>query len=77
MGPGQKFLTCVWLGQFFVALGWVSHLWLGFGFGKFPLKIANFSIFFLQIKKLFGSGQKGVNLLFKYARVKSDPISSL
>jgi len=36
MGLGQKFLTRVGLGQ-------VSHLW--FGFGKFPLKITNFSIF--------------------------------
>jgi len=26
--------------------GRVSHLWLGFEFGKFPLKMANFSIFF-------------------------------
>jgi len=28
-----------------VGLGWVSHLWFGVGFGKFPLKIPNFSIF--------------------------------
>jgi len=26
---------------------WVSHHWFGFGFGKFPKKISNFSIFFL------------------------------
>jgi len=40
------------LGQFFVArvgLGRVSHLW--FGFGKFLLKISNFSIFSLRVKK--------------------------
>jgi len=53
MGPGQKFLTRVGSGQFFVARvglgqvgsGRVSHLWFGFEFGKFPLKMSNFSIF--------------------------------
>jgi len=30
--------------------GWVSHLW--FGFGKFPLKKSNFSIFSPQAKKI-------------------------
>jgi len=37
------------LGQIFVArvrLGWVSHLWFGFRFGKFPLKIKIKIIFF-------------------------------
>jgi len=43
MGPGQKILTQVGSGQFFVAR--VSHLWFGFGFGKFQLKMSNFSIF--------------------------------
>jgi len=39
--------------------GRVSHLWFGLEFGKFPLKMSNFSIFFLRVKKnLFGSGQK-------------------
>jgi len=61
MGPGQKVLTRV-MDQFFVAqvgLGWVSHLWYGFGFEKFPLKIPNFSIFFLSDQKnIFWSGQK-------------------
>jgi len=35
-------------GQFFVARvrsGRVSHLWFGLKFGKFPLKMSNFSIF--------------------------------
>jgi len=58
MGSGQKFLTRVRSDQFLVArvwLGWVSHLW--FGFGKFPLKM---SIFFPlgQKKNLVGLGQK-------------------
>jgi len=53
MGPGENFW--LGLGQFFVAR--VSHLW--FGFGKFPLKMLNLSIFSLCVKKnLFGSGQK-------------------
>jgi len=39
--------------------GRVSHLWFGFEFGKFPLKIPNFSIFFpLGQKNLFETGQK-------------------
>jgi len=67
MGPGQKFLTLV--GSIFVvrvSLGQVSHLWLGFGFGKFPLKISSG-----QVKKYLG--QRRVGLLYtasqKYARV--------
>jgi len=51
MGPAQKFLTQLVLGQIFVArVGpgqvLVSHLWFGFEFGKFPLNMSNFSIFF-------------------------------
>jgi len=39
--------------------GWVSHYWFGVDFGKFLLKMANFSISFpLGQKNLFGSGQK-------------------
>jgi len=56
MGPDQKHLTRNWWGQFFFVCGWVSHLWLGSGFGKSHLKIPNFSIFSLLLKKnLFGS----------------------
>jgi len=60
IGPGQKFLTHV--RSIFVALvrsGWVSHLWFGFGFGKCPLKMSNFSIFFpSDQKKSLGIGSK-------------------
>jgi len=73
MGLGQKFLTQVGSGQFFVARVWsglVSYLWFGFEFGKFPPKKSNFSIFFpsgqkvsgstsnlLQVKNKLGAGQ--------------------
>jgi len=30
---------------------WVSHIWLGFELGKFPLKIPNFLIFSLRMEK--------------------------
>jgi len=44
-------------GQFLVSR--FSHLWFEFGFGKISLKMSNFSIFSLQVKKnLLGSGQK-------------------
>jgi len=47
------------VGSIFCGSGRVSHLWLGFGFGKLPLKTSNFSIFFpFDQKNLFGSGQK-------------------
>jgi len=54
MGPGQKFLTRVRSGQFFVVRvgsGRVSHLWFGLEFGKFQLKTSNFSIFFPSVQK--------------------------
>jgi len=44
-----------------LGLGWVSHLW--FGFGKFPQKIPNFPIFFLSDQKnCFGSDQKNTRV---------------
>jgi len=46
-------------GSKFFDLGRVSHLGFTFGLGKFPLKMSNFSVFSLQVKKnLFGLGQK-------------------
>jgi len=57
MDLGQKIL--IWVGS-----GQVNFLWLGLGqvrsaihglgfeFGKFTLKISNFSIFSLQVKKI-------------------------
>jgi len=42
MGPGSKIFD----------LGQVSHLWFGFGFGKFALKMSNFSILSLRVKKI-------------------------
>jgi len=55
--PGRVVSIFSGLGQ--PGSGWVSHLWFGFGFGKFPLKTSNFSIFSLWVKKnLLGSGQK-------------------
>jgi len=52
MSPGQNFLL--------LELDWVSHLW--FGFGKFPLKIPNFSIFSLQVKKSHHVGSKSTQV---------------
>jgi len=49
------------VGSIFCNLGQVGSVIYGLGLGleKFPLKISNFSIFSLQIKKnLFRSGQK-------------------
>jgi len=50
MDPDQNILTQV---------GSANHLWFGSGFGKFPLKIPNFSMFCPSGQKnIFGSGQK-------------------
>jgi len=61
-------------------LGWVSHLWFGSGFEKFPLKIPNFSIFSPLGHKISSVWvknypvQRWVSLLFtagqKYAQVR-------
>jgi len=49
MGPGQKFLTQSGRVNFLLlGSGRVSHLWFGFEFRKFPLKMSN----------LFGSDRK-------------------
>jgi len=77
MGQGQRFLTLI-------GSGLVSHLWLGFEFGKFPLKISNFSIFYPSGQKiLFGLGQKvprskaGWPLIYNAGWVGSGPISTI
>jgi len=50
--------------------GRVSHFWFRFGFGKFPLKISNFPIFSLRVKKIAlgqvkkNPSQRRVGLLF-------------
>jgi len=52
MGPGQNFLTRV--GSVFCGSGRVESaifLWLAFEFGKFPLKMTNFSILFPSDQK--------------------------
>jgi len=49
---GQKFLIRIGFSQFLLLwLVRVTHLWLKFGFAKFPLKIPNFPIFSLWSKK--------------------------
>jgi len=72
-----------------LGLGRVSHLWFGYGFGNFPLKIPNFSIFCTSGKKnVIWSGRKvpgsepGKPLIYCRSKVCSDqvgsrPISSL
>jgi len=67
MGLGQKNLSRV------------RHLWFVFGYGKFPLKIPNFPIFFpsdkkwLRVESKKYTGQKLIGLFFtagqRYARV--------
>jgi len=44
MCPDQNFFTRVGSGR-------VSHLWFGFEFGKFPLKMSIFQLFSLRVKK--------------------------
>jgi len=45
MGPGQNFLTRV-------GSGWLSHLWFGFDFGKFPIRRQIFNFFLFRLKKI-------------------------
>jgi len=67
-GSGSKIFDPSWVGSSFSCSGRVSHLWFGYGFGKFTLKSSNFQLFALRVKKMssglgqflaaqFGSGQ--------------------
>jgi len=54
----------------------VSHLWFGFGIRKIPLKIPNFPVFSLRVKKnLIRPGQKVTGS--KTGPVRPGPISSV
>jgi len=58
-GSSPKLFDPSWVNFLLLWSGWVSHLWFGFGFGKFPLKTPNFQFFPLQVKKnLLRSDQK-------------------
>jgi len=65
-------LWWVWVKKF-----WVSHLWFGFGFENFPLKMSNFSIFSYGSIKIFSCqvkkyrSQRQVGLLFTAGRVRA------
>jgi len=80
MGPGSKNFELGWVRSIFLllVLGWVSHLWFRSEFGKFTLKIPNFSIFSPSGQKV--PGQRWVSFLFTpgqiYAQVRSGPIST-
>jgi len=67
MGPGQKFLTQV--GSIFCGLGRVSHLWFGFEFGKFPLKMSNFSFFSLRVGRKVPGSKLGRPLIYCGSKV--------
>jgi len=57
---GSKNFDPGWVGPIFSSYvsGLVSHLWFGFGFGKFPLKMSIFLVFPFGQKNIFWSGQK-------------------
>jgi len=86
MDSGLKIFDPGWVNLLLLGLSWVSHLWFRFGPGKFPLRIPNFPIFAVWVKKFAlrqvkkYPGQIQVRLLFyagpKYARVGSGAISS-
>jgi len=66
MRLGQKILTLL------LRLGRVRHLWFESMFGKFSLKISNFSIFSLWIEKSLWFGSKmGLPLIYCMSKVCS------
>jgi len=71
MGPGQKFLTWVRLGQFFCGSGRVSHFLFGFDFGKFPLKMSNFSIFPFRLGQKVPGSKSAWPLIYYRSKVSS------
>jgi len=54
-GSNPRHLWWVCVKRFWPGSGRVSHLW--FGFRKFPLKMSNFSIFSIRMKKYLGQRQ--------------------
>jgi len=68
-GSGSKIFDPGWVNFLWLGSGRVSHLWFGLEFGKFPLKMSNFSIF-------FPSGQKNCFRL-ESTRVKAGSASYL
>jgi len=67
-------------------LGQVSHLWFGFRFGKFPLKMSNFSVYFpsgqkkylgVWSKSTWVEGESASHLLRVKRMLGSGPISTL
>jgi len=62
-------LDLMFLLVIFCGSGWVSHLWFGFEFGKFPLKMSNFTIFSLRVEPE-STQVKGVSASY-LLRVKS------
>jgi len=76
----QNFHKILAMGSGRVRLGWVSHFWFEFKFGKFPLKMSNF--FPSNKKIIFGSGQKvpgskgGRPLIYCRSKVSSGRVGS-
>jgi len=61
----------------FCSSGRVSNLWVGFEFGKFPLKMSNFSIFCPTGQKYLFRSKAGRLLIFCRSKVSSGQGPSL
>jgi len=82
-GSRSKIFDLGQVGSIFCGSGRVSHLWFGFEFQKFPLKMSNFSIFFPSGQKnCFGSGRRvtgskpGRPLIYSRSKVSSGQVRS-